>query len=54
MPGQVMVIPGKIFEPKVLMVHSESATDGVRPAAVVEASQALANCAGVKGWVIVE
>ena len=38
-----MVIPGKTAEPKVLIV--QSAAD-----APVRVWQAVANCAGVKGW----
>ena len=41
--GQPMVIPGNVFEPKVLIVQSAAA-------ALVRASHVLANCAGVNGW----
>ncbi len=43
MLGQLMVMPGKTVEPKVLIV--QSAAD-----ALVRAWHALANCAGVNGW----
>ena len=51
MPGQVMVMPGKIFEPKVLIVQSVA-----RRKRRLQASawHAPANWAGVKGWLTVE